>query len=142
MKPFFLFIVLSAFFWSTADVVLRTISSKISAVAASLGVGIGMIIAMLSLFVFTSDQSLMHLITKDAKWFLLAILAGMVNSGGFFFFTKFLQHKGTFTEGMPVILIGVLLMTTLYGVFIFKDPFSWRIMAGVTCAGVAIWLLG
>lgn len=141
MKPYFFFIFLSAFFWATADIITRVISQKISSIAVSLGVGIGMCIAMLLAALFTSQSTLGELVLKDKNSFLIAIAAGLVNGIAFYCFSRFFQVDGNFTKGMPIMLLGILIFTVIYGVVFFDDPFSVRIAAGILLAGAAIWLL-
>jgi drug/metabolite transporter (DMT)-like permease len=54
---------------------------------------------------------------------------------------KFLQQGGTFTAGMPIILVSIVIFTTIYGIIFFKDPLTIKTGIGLILGIGAIYFL-
>ena len=136
-----LIIALPAFFWATSDILTRIFSAKINATLGTLLLAIGMVISLLIGMFFLVPNLETELSTLNLKYSLIAVFAGFINATGFFFFVKFLQQGGNFTQGMPMILTSIVIFTTIYGLIFFKDPITIKTVIGLVLGMGAIYFL-
>ena len=136
-----LIVILPAFFWATSDVLARISSSKINDILGAMILSLGaFLILFLGMFALVPD------LTKEVsnislKYFLIALVAGVANATGLFFFFRFLQQGGNFTQGMPMILTSIVIFTTIYGLIFFKDPLTLKTIIGLALGIGAIYFL-
>lgn len=136
----FLIILLPAFFWATSDALTRVFSGKINSILGTFLLAVGMVISLIIVMIFIPNIS-KEISTTNLKFAGIALFAGLINATGFFLFVKFLEKGGNFTQGMPIILVGIVVFVTLYGIIFFKDPLTLKTGIGLVLAAGAIYFL-
>lgn len=133
-------LLLPAFFWGTSDALTRIFSSKINATLGTLLLAIGMVISLVIALFFVPNVA-KEIASTNLKYGAVALFSGLINATGFFLFVKFLEQGGNFTQGMPIILVGIVVFVTLYGIIFFRDPLTLRTGIGLLLAAGAIYFL-
>jgi transporter family protein len=136
-----LIVVLPAFFWAISDIVTRISSNKINDTFGALMIAFGMACMMIMFSVFMIPNIAKEFTITGTKYIWLAILAGGMNAVGVFFFLRFLQQGGNFTQGLPIIQILLVSLGVIYGIIFFKDPLTIKTGIGLILGIGAIYFL-
>jgi len=140
MKNLFI-VILPAFFWAISDILTRLSSGKMNAVLGSWLLAFGMMMALAVAAIFAVPNLSKEILAMNPKYVALSIFAGIVNAAGFYYFYKFLQQGGNFTQGMPMILISIVLFVTIYGIIFFKDLITFKTGIGLVLGMASIYFL-
>lgn len=137
----FLIVFLPAFFWASSDILTRISSAKINAVLGSMILSFAafLTLAIGSFFLVPNLQQ--EIIAISPKYIGIIFLSGITNAVGFYFFFKFLQQGGNFSQGVPAILILLTMFVAIYGIIFFKDPLTIKTGVGLILGIGAIYFL-
>lgn len=133
---------LSGFFWATSDILSRILADKAHALLGVMLIAVGTFLTGVTLY--TINRFMAHapfLPTENQKILPLFLVAGVLNALGFYFFLKLFQSQGTFTQGLPILFLFILIFTVVYGIIFFKDPVTPKIAVGLLLAAAAVYLL-
>lgn len=123
---------------SDYNLVLKLTSSKISSLYALPFVAFGVFLISLVGLLFSKGASAL-LFSKQGVWMAVAT-GGLWGIGQIFYFWMF--SKGApFSVGLPFILGGLALMSTIIGLFILKEPFSLMKILGVIVIFIGLFIL-
>ena len=136
-----LIIALPAFFWAISDIITRISSHKINDTFGALVIAFGMVSMMILFSLFMIPSIAKEFATTETKYIWISLLAGGMNAVGVFFFLRFLQQGGNFTQGLPIIQILLVSLGVIYGLIFFKDPLTLKTGIGLILGMGAIYFL-
>jgi len=135
------FWIISALCRASSDAITRVFSTRADSYLWTSIFSLWMFFSAFITFLFIYNLGLWNDFLSD-KWALWVLFfSWLINGIGFIFFFKFFQNSWNLTQGIPSLLLFVLLISVIYGVLFFKDPINLRIIIGIIFAWLAVYLL-
>jgi uncharacterized membrane protein len=139
-----LYCIITIMFYGLHDVILKLLSDKVNATISSIIISISASVAMLIFYYLNNNAKIIN-IKNELKPFtheaLLLVIAGISLGFATISFIKMFNAGTSFSVGIPLVYIGIILISIMIGFFFFKEPISIKNLLGILLSMVGIFLI-
>lgn len=136
------FSILTVILYSVHDVLLKQLSDKVSPTIASFLINAAATLSLaLMIFLWRGNNKISNQSPLDLKTWALLIVAGCSLGAATITFMESFMKGGSFSIVLPIVYVGIILMSLLVGLLFFKESVSNQQWIGIALSLCGIYLM-